>query len=52
LRAPDVTQIQVTQGVNRTDAQQPITFNAHPLTNAALHFTFESTLIIKIKNKK
>jgi hypothetical protein len=31
-----------TGGVHRTAAQQPTTFNAHPLASAALHFTFES----------
>jgi hypothetical protein len=31
-----------TGGLHRTAAQQPTTFNAHRLTNAALHFTFES----------
>jgi hypothetical protein len=30
-------------GANRTAKQQPTQFKAHPLTNAALHFTFEST---------
>jgi hypothetical protein len=27
-------------GIDRTAVQQPTTFSAHPLTYAALHFTF------------